>query len=193
MSSTVNTSNNTYTTSVIIEKDIEAQVLPILNPVTLKSNSIEIIEYTNTPECKPEYGVFCCIGFTMMLFIFSFIFCDLYYAYNSISCQHNINPVGITLSTWLEVSGYSLLALSLISLINTLTIECSISCDGIYQMIIWIYRIFSLSWLIIGCIIFWRYLEPYDFCHNNVSNYMWVRLIFGLVGILSSTAAKDKK
>jgi FtsH-binding integral membrane protein len=57
----------------------------------------------------------------------------------------------------------------------------------------YVYSLFSFAWLIVGCVMFWRYLDPSGNCNSNVSNYMWARLIIGLVGVFFSSQNSKKE
>jgi hypothetical protein len=140
----------------------------------------------------------CCIIFCAMLviaiFCLPFVICDLYFAYNDISCQYDSNPVGITLSTWLKTSGFVVtgyLILFLVLVQYSLNNECN---KFLLNVIKYIFSGFLLAWIIVGSVIFWKYLEPSGTCNKTISDYMWVRLIIGLVGIyFNSRTSTEKK
>ena len=66
------------------------------------------------------FCLFCCVT----IFTLPFIVCDLYYAYNDTSACMTAPIVGydisITLKTWLEVDGWSLLSMVCLMLISAL-------------------------------------------------------------------------
>ena len=42
-------------------------------------------------------------------------------------------------------------------------------------------RYFSLIWLIVGSILFWRDIEPLQYCSQSFSDYMYAKLIMGFI------------
>ncbi len=174
---------------------------------TIKLTSLEELPFTALPTSsltqntvKPidTVGSSCCIIFcailVMAIFCLPLVICDLYFAYNDISCQYYSNPVGITLATWLKTSGFavtSYLILFLILVPHSLNNECN---KLLLNLVKYIFSGFLLAWIIVGSVIFWKYLEPSGNCNKNISDYMWARLIIGLVGIyFNSRTSTEKK
>lgn len=189
------TNNNLTSVSVA---DIEAQVTNVNNLATQQTNNSECLRckckfYDCCNCCSVEANGFCCIWFLIILFVFPFIFCDLYYAYNSISCQHDTTSIGFTLSTWLGVAGFSQLVFILSFGLTIFLITCCESIEFLLILFQWLYCLLSLSWLIVGCVMFWHYLEPTGNCDNDISYYMWARLIIGLVCVCFSKVGNKEK
>ncbi len=137
--------------------------------------------------CKCRFSIqfifnFCLVIF-LLLFVFPFLLGDLYFSNNHISCQNEKTPVGITLSTWLEVSGYSIFCQ--IILIGALMILFIRNLDpGFYTGLFGVcYCIFSFVWLIIGCVIYWVYINPEKICDSYMTKYMTLRLTIGLTSV----------
>ena len=178
--------------------DIEAPIVgipgltPTYSTIPVRQNSDNQISC----DCPCDVSS-CCFVFTasliVLFLILPFIFCDLYFAYNDISCQHDSNPIGFNLSTWLEVSGWSLLGF--MCLLAMFFVCVGLESNGIVPVVIiqMFYSLFSFAWLIVGCVMFWRYLDPSGNCNSNVSNYMWARLIIGLVGVFLSSCVSNKR
>ena len=124
-----------------------------------------------------------------------FAICDLYFSYNSISCQNEIIPFNITLATWLQVNGYIFFCYILFLIIFSFIIKFDYNKTNILilRLVDLLLSLFSFAWLIIGCVIFWKYLEPSKTCNSDITNYMWTRLILGLIGMLSNLNKRDKK
>jgi|LauGreDrversion4_2_1035121.scaffolds.fasta_scaffold21390_4 hypothetical protein len=187
MSSNGTTLNNNTTSipSVAISPgtDIEAQ--------------IATADRDKTVLCCPCDTQTCCLvscaTITVLMVITPFIICDLYFAYNDISCQHDSNPIGFNLSTWLAVSGLSMIGF--LGLFGILLICVGCKPKGAIPVVVlqYVYSLFSFAWLIVGCVMFWRYLDPSGNCNSNVSNYMWARLIIGLVGVFFSSQNSKKE
>lgn len=126
-----------------------------------------------------------CILFCISLFVIPFIILDLYIAYSSDSCLQEDHF--ITLKTWLEVSGYTLvgsiliigmLFYNMLQLKTTKTIFCF--------TLFFAYSLFNLSWLIVGSILFWRDVSG---CSPLTNNYLYARLILGYISIFFSSKA----
>ncbi len=198
----ISTSNPDVTnTNTNANPDIENQ---IRSPkLSIKTTNLEDINLPNPHGFKVQVktsndsATACCAVFCAFLVIIIFclplVICDLYFAYNDISCQHDSNPVGLTLSTWLQTSGFVVtgyLALFLIMLPFSLKNDCA---KFLLKVCNYVFSGFILSWLIVGSIIFWKYLEPTGTCNKNISNYMWARLIIGLVGIYLNTRSGGEK
>ena len=98
---------------------------------------------------------------------------------NEITCD---GTVILPVSDWLIVQGSTTITLFLfISILFT----CGKNSIGYYIMIISIYilNVFSLCWLVIGSINFWKdcpNLQP-----SGINTFMWVSLILGLFGLLN--------
>ncbi len=180
--------NNTTLPSIAVSPgtDIEAQI------VTTTSRA----KTTSCCPCECEAQTCClvsCVVITVLMLITPFIICDLYFAYNDISCQHDSNPIGFNLSTWLAVSGWSMVGF--LGLFGILLICVGCKPKGSIPVVIlqYAYSLFAFAWLIVGCVMFWRYLDPSGNCNSNVSNYMWARLIIGLVGVFFSSQNSKKE
>lgn len=130
-------------------------------------------------------------GCMVLTFIMPFIFCDFYYSYNSISCQNNLNGVGFTLATWLQVYGFmSIIFITLIGMsLYVCKTEFTKTLMHVYQICI---LLFSLIWIIIGSIMFWRYLNQTGNCAKDITIYMWIRLITGIFSLISMGSLLNK-
>ena len=132
-----------------------------------------------------------------------FAICDVYYGSTDTSCltqsqmDHDLN---ITLRTYLLVSGslmlifigafnFYLFAFNVNILVDKYSDELTIAsyCCS------YIARGFGISWLILGCVLFWAYTDISD-CSQAVHDYMFARLIIGLISTgCSCFAQKDEK
>ena len=194
MSTSNNTSNNNTVLPGVTFADIEAPVPTLRQTIDRNNLNQSTIEETHT--CFATCCAYSCVGITVLALLSPFIICDLYFAFGSISCQHDTNPVGITLSTWLEVAGFSLIGLigSYVLMVGTIACcQCNPESMIIFAPIQWAFSAFSFAWLIVGCVLFWRYLDPSGNCARDVSDYMWARLIIGLIGVFVAAKTGDKK
>lgn len=176
MSTSTNTNTNPDPYTTIYVKDNE------LKKINIKPQNNENIQGIS----------FCAILITIISEL-PFIVCDLYFSYNSISCQYNPTPIGFDLSTWLKVSGFSVLGYigyAIILLILSIKYEWIKILISVTKYLV---ALFFLAWLIVGSVMFWKYLEPSGTCNSDISNYMWARLIICLLGVLGMFKSSDKK
>ncbi len=182
MSSDATTLNNNATPippiAVSPGRDIEAQVTVDNSCISCDSKTCFLVS---------------CVTVTVLMLITPFIICDLYFAYNNISCQHDPNPIGFSLSTWLAVSGWSMVGFLGLFLLLLICLGCKPKGAIPVVVLQYGYSLFAFAWLIVGCVMFWRYLDPSGNCNHDVSNYMWARLIIGLVGVFFSSQSSKKK
>ena len=130
-----------------------------------------------------------CIAIGIILcFGLPFIICDLVFAYTDPSecLNQDLNAVSFTLKTWLLVHAYVQLAtlvliilLIIILLTNSDAAGPFAACLGCFMCL---GALFGLAWFIIGAIIFWGQLYPEGTCNSSLNTYMWVLLIFSIIG-----------
>jgi len=142
-------------------------------------------------EVKEEENSFIsCIGMFCIFLIFititiPFYIADLSFAYTDTSCVSTSIPMTITLKDWLLVDGYFGLSVWFFVLffgfIGSYNYNVSFidSTEKIHNIIRIPIALFAISWLIVGSVIFWKYLEPTSQCNKSISDYMWARLIIG--------------
>ena len=196
-------SSNQYNT-ISIPSDVENNISSLtINTTNTTTNTTNTTDTTNLNLHKVERNNYnqtaktCCFALCasliIIIFCLPFIICDLYFAFNNISCQHDLNPVGITLSTWLQTSGFIVISY-LVSLLVLIPLSASNECiKCLLNIIKYLITGFSVAWIIVGSIIFWKYLEPSGTCDKSISNYMWARLIIGLIGIYINSRSNEKK
>ena len=168
------------------QTDIESQ-----DTIPVHFSTAPLATFNSDHEIKNEgSGVFGCVLCLLIVILFPFTFCDLYYAFNSISCQNDPTPVGITLATWLQVFGFYIIGIVVFMTICNL-LSFRYKCFAIILAIMqYASSLFSVAWLIVGCVIFWRYLEPSGNCSSDIANYMWARLIIGIISVSATFQSK---
>ena len=136
----------------------------------------------------------CACAFTFLIFL-PIIVCDLYFGYTRISCQDIVSPhMDLTIGLWLKVNGYLLISMLFVSVFGIFIYEKNKYATITVWIISILNRIFVLSWLIVGSILFWRDIEPMGKCDKSVNSYIWARLIMGICGfVISSKTDNDKK
>jgi hypothetical protein len=126
---------------------------------------------------------------TILIFIIGlpFIVTDLYYAYSSDSCLAYTIPNLPTLQTWLFINGWvSMIGVVITMIVLACFLQLNIGINNDNVTIICmkiIFSLVSLIWMIVGSVIFWKYLEPVHICSRSLSIYMWIRLIFGFISV----------
>ena len=155
--------------------------------VSLDANTERAKKAANATTCS-KLCTYACISLLFILCIgavLSFVIVDLYFAYNSNSCQSISNTgVGFTLGAWLQVDGYCMLVSVVISLLVSKT-PLKFATETVF-------RLFFLAWTIVGAVMFWHYLGPSGACGKSLSDYMWARLIIGLFGAAASCCDMGK-
>lgn len=99
-----------------------------------------------------------------------FIIGDIYYSVADISCQDDQNTgIGLSLGSWLKISGVShLIIIMLLFIKNT----------KIFNLIIFLP---DLVWSILGFVMFVGFLEPSGTCSYSINTYMWFRILMGTI------------
>ncbi len=137
------------------------------------------------PNCcfSLESAIIFCVGLYLITFVFSFLIGDLYFANSYISCQSTRLSIGLTLGKWLEVSGFTCFLLVFLVIKWFYLFICNQDPDYYTIGIGVSYSIFSLAWLIIGCLIYWNYIKPSNICDPQIIKYMELRIWFGLISV----------
>lgn len=118
---------------------------------------------------------------------------DLIYAYQGSECVTLI-PEGFSfgMATWLAVDGYLRLASLALVLIILGIYYCISSSTGdkfaTFGVILFIlYSLFSLSWLIVGSVMYWGKLNPTGVCYGPVNSYIYALLCISYVSIICNS------
>jgi len=144
-----------------------------------------------------------------IIFIFPFIFCDLYFAYTDDSCVHKPIPgIDLNLFIYLTVCGYVSLGLTLFIILSDIFIfyhHYSPDDEEVMSMfyefalgpvaiVLKILSIFGLGWTIAGAVLFWGTLNPTD-CSSPIYKYVFAQLIiklsFHIYGVKSKSDEKS--
>ena len=135
-----------------------------------------------------------CLSAIITIILSPIAICDIYYALNDTSCvTENVQFMVINMKMYLFVS--SLIAFATLGVIvcmiflfdYTYNIRTSITrndddaeiytCSNLCQQI---FKWFNLSWLIVGCVLFWGYMDV-SLCEYSIRNYLYSRFIIGIV------------
>ena len=181
------TSIETVATAVPTDlSNIEAQVH---TPTT------SLVRQTDTPY----FSDICCAKIVLItistLVIVPFAVCDVYFGTLDNTCleqsqyDHNL---AITMKTYLLATGIiEFVMLGLISLLS-LCFDTEVSDTDALEVfgvcMKYILYMFGTAWLILGCVLFWAYTDISQ-CSNNIHDYLFARLIFGIVGMCGRGAS----
>jgi len=158
-------------------------------------------EHLNGLEKKSSISDVCCakicIGIITTLILSPFPICDVYYATTDTTCvnqnqqSHNLNIIlqsyllasGIMTIIFIGTFNFSLFVLD-VNIIHPNKNDTEINfclkiCD-------WVSRGFGLSWLILGCVLFWGYTNMEN-CSQSVHDYLFARFILGIIFFVSRT------
>jgi len=160
-------------------------------------NNIEAqihISNETKPICNESCYAKCCLSLTFSLLLSPFAICDVYFATTDNSCvnqsqsSHNLN---ITLHSYLLASG--IIVFTFIGILNFSIFICDLNMtksnknnenvDTVYAVLNIsniIVRIFGISWLILGCVLFWAYTVISD-CSKPIHDYLFARFILFLI------------
>ena len=170
------------------------------NPI----NDVKIIDQLNNIEaqivtkdeslCNDAFYAKCCVSITLSLLLSPFAICDVYFSSTDNTCvnqNQSDNNLNITLQTYLLASG--IIVFSFIGLLNfsifvfdldiTKSAKNNDEDDAVHFILNIsniIVRIFGLSWLILGCVLFWAYTNISD-CSNPVHDYLFARFILFII------------
>lgn len=158
-----------------------------INTIDLEANST--FTTTGSNQTTIENYAKRCIVFAIFSIASPLIFCDFYFANIPISCQNNSNGTGVTLNTWLQVLGSVSIFYMIILIMGIFATEDLKFFVIIISKIIGLY---SFAWIIVGCVLFFKYLEPSGTCDKTLTEYMWVRLISALVIIRYSITKSEE-
>ena len=136
----------------------------------------------------------------ILCFILPFILADLYIAYTDKTCV-NIYPdkLKISLSIYLQVNSYILLiVLSIYIALIHKKIQLFVYNEitrTIFHLFVYIIRIITFGWNILGAIIFWAYVAEKGNCSVLVYNYLYATFIIRLlvIALLISNAKNNIK
>lgn len=146
-------------------------------------------------SCSTEEGIlFCCFPFVagviLILPIFELVLYSIYK--NKISnCSSEI----MSIDTWIVIDGINGLMLGSMFLSLMIFGICDLNASNIFtkfaMFFVYIFSLFSFSWLIIGSVLFWRdcpSLEP-----KPINDLMYAVLILGYIGVFVRLQSDKKK
>jgi len=125
-----------------------------------------------------------------------FIICDFYFALTDTSCvNQNFQQININMRTYLLVSAIINLCVVMIYNLSILCFVENVNNGVLLFLKIFetLVKIFTVSWLIVGCVMFWSFMDT-SICAKNVHSYLLARFIIMLVSVgMSVLLNKDEK
>ena len=181
-----------------IETVVDAEYTNQLHQMEAQIKQTEAI-FLGSPKDTGCIGEVCCakmcIAFISSALLSVFAICDVYYGSTDITCvsqsqeSHHLN---ITLKSYLLASG--IIMFSFIGLLNIGIFVFDMTPfegnkgrntndDGVIVGAVlcrWALNGFGMSWLILGCVLFWAYTDVAA-CSQSVHDYLFARFIIGIV------------
>ena len=187
-------SNNTNTQYISQLDNIEAQVI-----TNSENNSLVQKKDWISDQCCAKI----CISLFITGFFSIFAICDVYYACTDKTCINQSQAshhLTIVLKSYLLASGIINFVFLGIFNIWLFIFDFNIMYPNIGsdEVIIalncynWIARVFNISWLILGCVLFWAYTDI-STCSLQVHDYLFARFILGIVFTAMGNISQERK
>jgi hypothetical protein len=177
--------------------DLESAIAgenPMLVSFVPKKESNDFVEVK-------RYGI--CAKICLCVFVTALMsplaICDLYFALTDTSCINQaFHNLQINMQGYLFISG--IIGVSIIGIIDLLILAIDYNFDkksnkgdtGVILTIAgWIFKLFSISWLVLGCTIFWSFMDTKK-CSKPTYSYLLARFIIYIVGV-AITVFKNEK
>ena len=144
-------------------------------------------KFEPSQECSISENL--CNVICVLIIILPFTICDLYFAFNNITCQHEKgNNIKINITQWFLTCFFLELLVITISFYY-LYIFCKKPKNRLRYIVKYIRLILLISifiWHIIGAILFWNEIIPHNNCGKNLKKYMELRMLFKFIFIFFS-------
>ena len=177
--------------------DLEAVVAgenPMLVSFVPKKASNDFVEIKKPGLCSKI-----CLCIIVTAILSPFIICDLYFAITDTSCvNQTFNNLQINMKDYLFING--IIGVSIIGIIDLLILCFDYKFDKntkkgdtepMLNIVGWILKLFSISWLVLGCTIFWDFMDTRA-CSKSTYSYLLARFIIYIVGVALSVLKNDK-
>lgn len=168
--------------------DLEAVVSgenPMLVSFVPKKATNDFVEVKNCGICAK----FCLCTFITAL-LSPLVICDLYFALTDTSCvDQTFHRLQINMKDYLFITG--IIGITIIGIIDLLILVFDYNFDKnsnkgdagiILSICCWVFKIFSIAWLVLGCSIFWSFMDT-TMCSKQTYSYLLARFIIYIVGV----------
>ena len=159
----------------------------------IKQKDIDFVEVKTN-----GLGLRICVCIFITSFLSPMIICDLYFALTDTSCvNQDFRNLQINMHDYLFVT--AIIGSTFISIINLMVLFLDIDIDIdknsdtfiILNIGRWICKLFFISWLVLGCTIFWSLMDNSK-CSKQVYSYLLARFIIYIVGSVLMVIRNDK-
>jgi hypothetical protein len=169
-----------------IETSIQVELAS--NPI-INNNTIAVITpYHRRVNNEDDDDLFSkiCVSFWFTVILLPVIICDLYFAMNDKSCvNQTFREMVINMFVYLIVNSVTLIILILITYSIIFVFDSYTECTVYFSKCIAnIINMFLFVWSIIGCVIYWHFMDT-SICSTNVNNYLFVKFVITLITIAS--------
>ena len=129
----------------------------------------------------------CCLIIAVLIFIGPIIILDAFYFYYSFhggECGNKKDDFGLTINDYLLGQAITILIILIIIIVGIFLCTCVYKDGGNipYKIITYPITVFSIIWLIIGCIVFWTKTDT-NTCTLDKNTFIIITIIFSIVGL----------
>jgi hypothetical protein len=162
-----------------------------MNKITPTMTNIDLEANRKIEEKTVDMCLKTCIFITLIICCSPFITADLYFAYNADPCQFIENDsIYFTLNTWLKVNGFFNLSMISVIIICFMCVNDKEHFEFVLGMMKIIFGC-GFAWTIVGSVLFWKYADGH--CDKSFNDYMYARLILGLISVSGIFKKEDKQ
>jgi hypothetical protein len=164
--------------------NLEAQIVR-------NTESAGLVHSQNDNLCSDQLFAKLFISISVTALLCPFAICDVYYASADDTCltqSQSSHGLTIILQSYLMASG--ILMFLFIGAFNVGIFVCGVNMlqtqddtnDAMYcvKYFEYVYHLFDLPWLILGCVLFWEYTDM-SACSQSIHDYLFARFIIGII------------
>lgn len=153
----------------------------------------ESMKLINAPFITDECCGKMCVAFTFTALLCPFAICDVYYASTDTSCvNQDCNGLAINMRSYLLASGiivfigigianFSIFCLDYKMFESKKYYDEQSDSIQLFNLLLnWVSRLFGISWVITGCVLFWAYMDISK-CNTSIKSYLFARFIIFLI------------
>jgi hypothetical protein len=185
---------NSNQISLQSHSDLESagEYIPIVNAIAVFHSKEEIISEKRSAICAK----ICAIMLVTISFS-PFVICDLYFALTDTSCINQpIDKIQLNMRTYLLVC--AIIGIVSITFIDVTILLCDYenfeldTNNILLKMFDYVYKLFTLAWLIVGCVLFWNLMDT-SICTHQVYSYLLARFILMIISFAMLLLTNEKK
>ena len=159
--------------------------------IVRNTESTGLVHTQNEHCCSDKLFAKLLISISVTALLCPFAICDVYYASADDTCltqSQSSHGLTIILQSYLMASG--ILMFIFIGGFNVYIFACGVNMlqtqddtnAAVYCMkyFEYVYHLFDLPWLILGCVLFWEYTDM-SACSQSIHDYLFARFIIGII------------